>query len=235
MCEKVAAKRATACINMYEQCGINQTNLYYYTVESVHPVNQGFARMTNAIIPVLDGLFDPIGSMTNSGGEEPDEPENGGDSGGDEPPAEDTEGGSIELTADEFVFDGVIYDGYMPTPNRVGEAAYNASSIYVCTDATELSAGAVYTLTTYLANDGVYAGYIHTTAERQVWDDAQGKYVPNGTGTVWKTNMCTVEEVTIDGAVRKKLTYAVDCTKATKYVWFGILRGLEDRASITYV
>lgn len=239
MCKAIAEKRSTAFLDQYRSTGINQTNLCYYTVEGVHPVNQGFARIRNAVIGILDELFEleyePFGSMTGTGGEEPEEPDTGGDSGGEAPPAEDTEGGSMELTADDFVFDAVIYDGYMPTPNRVGEAAYNASSIYVCTDATELPAGAVYTLTTYLANDGVYAGYIHTTAERQVWDEAQGKYVPNGNGTVWKTNMCTVEEVTIDGAVRKKLTYAVDCTKATKYVWFGILRGLEDKASITYV
>lgn len=114
MCEKVAAKRSTACINMYEVCGINQTNLYYYTVEGVHPVNQGFARMTNAIIPVLDGLFsvpyEPFGTMTNTGDTEPEEPDTGG-SGSEPPPEEEPEGTVVDMTG-LFTVEGMDMDGW---------------------------------------------------------------------------------------------------------------------------
>lgn len=114
MCEKVAAKRSTACINMYEACGINQTNLYYYTAEGVHPVNQGFARMTNAIIPVLDGLFsvpyEPFGTMTNTGDTEPEEPDTGGS--GSEPPPEEEPEGTVVDTTGLFTVEGMDMDGW---------------------------------------------------------------------------------------------------------------------------
>lgn len=117
MCEKVAAKRSTACINMYEVCGINQTNLYYYTVEGVHPVNQGFARMTNTIIPVLDGMFsvpyEPFGTMTNTGDTEPDEPDNPGTGGegGEQPPVEEPTGTEVDMTG-MFLYEGYSMDGW---------------------------------------------------------------------------------------------------------------------------
>lgn len=114
MCQKVAAKRSTACINMYEVCGINQTNLYYCTVEGVHPVNQGFARMTNAIIPVLDGLFslpyELFGTMTNTGDTEPEEPDPG--SSGSEPPADaEPEPTLVDITG-MFTVEGRDMDGW---------------------------------------------------------------------------------------------------------------------------
>ena len=116
MCKKVAAKRSTKCIDMYRDCGINQTNLYYYTVEGVHPVNQGFARMKGAIIPVLDDMFaleyEPFGTMTNTGDTEPDEPGTGGDAGGGETPPEEEPGATVVDITDLFVDEGVNIDGW---------------------------------------------------------------------------------------------------------------------------
>lgn len=116
MCKKVAAKRSTKCIDMYRDCGINQTNLYYYTVEGVHPVNQGFARMKGVIIPVLDDMFsleyEPFGTMTNTGDTEPDEPGTGGDAGGGETPPEEEPGATVVDITDLFVDDGINIDGY---------------------------------------------------------------------------------------------------------------------------
>lgn len=115
MCKKVAAKRSSKCIDMYRDCGINQTNLYYYTVEGVHPVNQGFARMKGAIIPVLDNMFaleyEPFGTMTNTGETEPDEPDAGGDSGGDTPPEEEPGATVVDLVS-MMTNAGANVDGY---------------------------------------------------------------------------------------------------------------------------
>lgn len=116
MCKKVAEKRSTACVDMYRTCGINQTNLAYYTREGVHPLNTGYLRMTGAIIPVLDDLFaveyNPFGTMTNTGGDEQEQPETGG--GGDTPdapPEEDVQGTEVDIT-DQFTQEGFSIDGW---------------------------------------------------------------------------------------------------------------------------
>lgn len=116
MCKKVSEKRSTACVDMYRTCGINQTNLAYYTREGVHPLNTGYLRMTGAIIPVLDDLFaveyNPFGTMTNTGGDEQEQPETGG--GGDTPdapPEEDVTGTEVDIT-DQFTQEGYTIDGW---------------------------------------------------------------------------------------------------------------------------
>lgn len=115
MCKAVAEKRSTACVDMYRTCGINQTNLAYYTREGVHPLNTGYLRMTGAIIPVLDELFaveyNPFGKMTNTGGDEQEQPETGGGDTPEAPPVEDIEGTEVDIT-DLFIYDGKTVDGY---------------------------------------------------------------------------------------------------------------------------
>lgn len=116
MCKAIAEKRSTAFLDQYRCTGINQTNLYYYTVEGVHPVNQGFARIKNAVIGILDEQFaleyEPFGTMTNTGDTEPEEPETGG--GGDTPdapPEEDVQGTEVDIT-DQFIYEGYTIDGW---------------------------------------------------------------------------------------------------------------------------
>lgn len=116
MCKAIAEKRSTAFLDQYRCTGINQTNLYYYTVEGVHPVNQGFARIRNAVIGILDNLFslefEPFGEMTNAGDTEPEEPDTGGDTGGGgSTPEEDPEGVTVDIT-DQFTIEGMDQDGY---------------------------------------------------------------------------------------------------------------------------
>jgi hypothetical protein len=120
MCKAIAEKRSTAFLDQYRCTGINQTNLYYYTVEGVHPVNQGFKRIKNAVVGILDELFaieyEPFGTMTNTGDTEPEEPDTGGGgTGGDIPPEEDDGATIVELTEDMFVDEKAVYDNWGST------------------------------------------------------------------------------------------------------------------------
>lgn len=126
MCKAIAEKRSTAFLDQYRCSGINQTNLYYYTVEGVHPVNQGFARIRNAVIGILDELFalefEPIGTMTNTGDIEPEEPDTGGDTGGsegDDTPEEDTGATTVDLSG-MFTQNGKDQDGWGIGGNLAG-------------------------------------------------------------------------------------------------------------------
>ena len=224
MCKKVAAKRSTKCIDMYRDCGINQTNLYYYTVEGVHPVNQGFARMKGAIIPVLDDLFavefEPFGTMNNAGDTEPEEPDTGGDTGGEEPPEEDTGVSAIDLT-DKLTMDGYYYT-YSSTTGlgKMGAGAYKGNAEGIITES-----GKTYTLVTYLKNDGVWIGCFAASAnptECTNWCDGfnAGK-------------RGSKEEVTINGTVYVKWTYSF--AGSNNYLYVGCVTELVDKVSLTYI
>ena len=233
MCEKVAAKRSTACINMYEVCGINQTNLYYYTVEGVHPVNQGFARMTNAIIPVLDGLFsvpyEPFGTMTNTGDTEPEEPDTGG-SGSDQPPEEEPEGTVVDLTG-MFTFEGKDMDGWGTGKNATQYQTARYTPV----------AGKTYTVITY-APQGITDFRGHATSYGYLKDDGTtaGNYINAPVTGLTASAAVTASEgtVTINGVEVEKVK-TVFTTAATidenKWINIGCLDSCLAAVSVSYV
>ena len=220
MCKKVAAKRSTKCIDMYRDCGINQTNLYYYTVEGVHPVNQGFARMKGAIIPVLDDMFaleyEPFGTMTNTGDTEPDEPDTGGDSGGDTPPEEEPGATVVDLTA-LFLLDG-YYWGV--------DANIVCAGTYDGIDPLLLEVGRTYTLTTIMESTAVYAGGL-ITGEGFTYASVQFNVNKNAAST---------ETVTINGTDYKKVTFTFTPSEDAPYVVFGKAKAAEvSMCSLRYI
>ena len=221
MCKKVAEKRSTKCIDMYRGCGINQTNLYYYTVEGVHPVNQGFARMKGAIIPVLDEMFaveyEPFGVMTNVGDTEPDEPDNGGDTGEDTPPEEDISGGSVDLT-NLFTLDG-YYWGY--NGNLAGAGTYDGVAPLL------LEVGRTYTLTTIMTHDNVYAGGLVP---------GEGfTYAPHQFNCNKNAASCDRNYV-IDGSTYTRVTFTFTPSESNPYVVFGKVKAADvSLCSLTYI
>lgn len=54
---KIASRWSTRFVDMYRESGINQSNLYLYSREGVHPLNNGYKRMSAALIPVIDTLY----------------------------------------------------------------------------------------------------------------------------------------------------------------------------------
>jgi hypothetical protein len=237
MCKKVAAKRSTKCIDMYRDSGINQTNLYFYTVEGVHPVNQGFARMRGAVIPILDEMFaleyEPFGTMINTGDTEPDEPEAGGGSGENTPPEEEPDDNSVPL---DFVYDATIYDWYVAEPDKIGDAGYDSNSKYVSTGAIALTKGKTYTVTTYQHADYHYWG-LTNGAETYGSYGADGKWVANrvgGTNLTKGSSGVSSEDVTINGTAYKKVTWNYAPTSAI-WLWFSCARGLEEEAKLTFI
>lgn len=57
MCKSVANYYGTPCVDLFHNSGLNEANLTSLTAEGVHPLNRGFNRMANAIIPFTDDLF----------------------------------------------------------------------------------------------------------------------------------------------------------------------------------
>ena len=228
MCKKVAAKRSTKCIDMYRDCGINQTNLYYYTVEGVHPVNQGFARMKGANIPVLDDMFaleyEPFGTMTNTGDTEPDEPDTGGDSGGNTPPEEETGATVVDLSG-LFVLAGQYYDPW---------ASWKADASLAGMDhpGVALEGGHTYTLTTYLPCSAdatwAYGGAIANNPSMNP---------PGGTTLSFGKAAGTFEVVTINGSYYGKCSYTFTINAgSTKYLYTSRAANLDDSyVSLTYI
>ena len=202
MCHKVAEKRSTICIDQYRECGINQTNLYYYTVEGVHPVNQGFARIKAAVIGALDELFaleyEPFGSMTNSGDTEPEQPDTGGDSGEEGPPAEETGETVVDLTG---VFDqtGFYYDG---------SGSFNSNSDNVSNSKMiELVPGKTYTYETYITNryDSTWA-YIGVLAYNEDFPATTGGTTVQTNKTWGGTSTYDANAATFGGVNHAKVT-----------------------------
>lgn len=57
MCKSVANYHGTGCVDLFHNSGLNSSNLTVLTAEGVHPLNKGYNRMANTIIPYMDGLF----------------------------------------------------------------------------------------------------------------------------------------------------------------------------------
>lgn len=68
MAKSVAQRNSIPCADFFHDGGLNQTNLYYYSKDGVHPLNSGFKIMSNCIIPIVDDLvkveYSPEASMT---------------------------------------------------------------------------------------------------------------------------------------------------------------------------
>lgn len=58
MCKDVANYYGTSCVDLFHNSGINAVNLTDLTVEGVHPLNKGYNRMANFILPYTDSLFE---------------------------------------------------------------------------------------------------------------------------------------------------------------------------------
>lgn len=57
MAKAVAARNCIPCADFFNEGGLNQTNLYFYSKDGVHPLNSGFVRMSNCILPIVDRLL----------------------------------------------------------------------------------------------------------------------------------------------------------------------------------
>lgn len=233
MCKKVANKRSTACIDMYRDCGINQTNLYYYTIEGVHPVNQGFARMRNAVVPVLDDLFaleyKPFGAMTNAGDTEPEEPETGGgDTGEDETPEE--EAGAIEVdVASLLTKNGYYYDGY---GSAMGAGSHSGIELPLI----ELIDGKTYTLVTY-HNSNTDGRIAAVSIDENATNGTYLNYSSLNPAGDWRYEQLSdgVYKMTLSfvaGAITRNVSGVV--TKCL-YLSIGCLKGYEDQVKLSYI
>lgn len=54
MCKSVANHYGTLCVDLFHNSGLNSVNLASSTAEGVHPLNNGYERMTNVIIHNID-------------------------------------------------------------------------------------------------------------------------------------------------------------------------------------
>lgn len=234
MCKAIAEKRSTAFLDQYRCTGINQTNLYYYTVEGVHPVNQGFARIRNAVIGILDEQFaleyEPIGVMTNTGDTEPEEPDIGGGTGGEEPPEEDS--ATVVDMSDQFTLYGTDTDGW-----GTGISTTNSTSPYR-TARYHPESNVTYTIVTYGAAD------LLTKSDRRMWSysklDADGKIVGGGyrySASGERGAADIYESVTIDGIEYAKMTTVwVAGDEADDVRWnIPCLATLVDRVKVSYI
>lgn len=232
MCHSVAEKRSTICIDQYRKCGINQTNLYYYTVEGVHPVNQGFARIKAAVIGALDELFaleyEPIGVMTNTGDTEPEEPDTGGDGGGDvTPPEEDTGATEVEVVS-RLTKDGYYYDGY---PSVIGKNIYKGIEFPLI----ELIDGKTYTLETYTESN-THGRFAAVSVDENA---KAGTYLSGGASSTGNWVITAIA----DGVYKAVITFVAGTATvkvdgvATKclYLSFGCLNDYVSQAKLSYV
>ena len=213
MCKAIAEKRSTNYLDQYRCTGINQTNLYYYTVEGVHPVNQGFARIRNAVIGILDEQFaleyEPVGVMTNTGDTEPEEPDTGGTGGG-EPPEEETGATEVDLTG---VFDqtGNWYDG-SGSWNGSTDSMSNSKMI-------ELIPGKTYTYETYVANryDGDW-GYMGVLAYNENFPETKGGITVQTNKSWGGTSTYEKSAATFGGVNHAKVTLTWVATEGAKWL-----------------
>lgn len=220
MCKKVANKRSTKCIDVYRDCGINQTNLYYYTREGVHPLNTGYKRMSGAIIPVLDDMlsieFNPFGTMTNTGDTEPEEPNPGGGGSGGDTPTEDPKATVVDIST-LFTNTGYIYDNWGNVKNN---------SLYQYTTPIELINGKTYTLITIVQSDfSTPYGCVTNTST----DFSTHKSINAGV---------TSENITINGTVYKQITatITVPSSEDTYYIWINKFKAIDvSKCSLSYV
>lgn len=234
MCKAIAEKRSTAFLDQYRCTGINQTNLYYYTVEGVHPVNQGFARIRNAVIGILDELFaleyEPIGVMTNTGDTEPEEPDTGGDTGGEEPPEGDN--ATVVDISDQFTRYGIDMDGWgTGIKTSASQSPYVSARYHPESNVT-------YTIVTY------GEASLSTASDKRMWsysalnDDGtvkSGSYRYSASGGRGEADV--YESVTIDGVEYTKMTAIwVSGDEADNVYWnIPCLATLVDRVEVSYI
>lgn len=64
MCKDVANYYGTPCVDLFHNSGINALNLADLTVEGVHPLNRGYNRMANTILPYTDHFFSESRNFT---------------------------------------------------------------------------------------------------------------------------------------------------------------------------
>lgn len=57
MAKAVAERNSIPCADFFYDCGLNQTSLYFFSKDGVHPLNSGFKCMSNCIIPIVDDLL----------------------------------------------------------------------------------------------------------------------------------------------------------------------------------
>ena len=230
MCKAIAEKRSTAFLDQYRCTGINQTNLYYYTVEGVHPVNQGFARIRNAVIGILDELFaleyEPIGVMTNTGDTEPEEPGTGG--GGDvTPPGEDTGATEVEVVS-RLTKNGYYYDGYQSV---TGKNIYKGIEVPLI----ELIDGKTYTLETYTERN-THGRFAAVSVDENA---KAGTYLSGSASSTGNWVFTAVAE----GVYKAVLTFVAGTSTVkvdgvpTKclYLSFGCLNDYASQAKLSYV
>lgn len=228
MCKLVSAKRSTKCLDMYRDSGINQTNLYYYTREGVHPLNTGYLRMTNPIISALDDMcvveFNPFGSMTNTSDTEPEEPGTGG--GGGNPPEEETGAVAVELSAAPTTDSIWRYDNW--------NGKYDNTIGYSNIGPIELVSGATYTLESYIRPDtevnAKYWGFTYVACASETCS--------NGANMISRDSEDTGERLTISTGEAKKLraTIVVPTDGNTYYIFINHINEIDlSKYSLTYV
>lgn len=232
MCKKVANKRSTKCVDMYRDCGINQTNLYFYTVEGVHPNNQGFGRMRNAVISALDDLFtieyEPLGSMTSTGDKEADEPDTGGSGSEDNPPEEEIGATEVDISS-RLTKDGYYYDGYTSV---MGRGSYSGIELPLI----ELIEGKTYTLETY-TNGNTDSRYAAVSIDENASNGTYLSYSSTDTDGNW------VFTLVADGVYKASITWVAGEQKRNVsgvqtpclYLSIGCLKGYEEQAKLSYV
>lgn len=228
MCKSVSAKRSTKCLDMYRDSGINQTNLYYYTREGVHPLNTGYLRMTNPIISALDDMcvveFNPFGSMTNTSDTEPEEPGTGG--GEEKPPEGETGAVAVDLSTAPTTDSIWRYDNW--------GGKYNNTIGYSNIGPIELVSGATYKLESYIRPDAEvnakYWGFTHVACASETCSD--------GANMISRESEDTGNRLTISTGEAKKLTatIVVPTDGNTYYIFINRINEIDiSKYSLTYV
>lgn len=232
MAKKVAERRSCYFIDMYRNSGINQTNLYYYTREGVHPLNTGYLRMSALVMDemrkITSVVFNPFGVMTNTGATEPDAPDTGG--GSDTPPQDEEKATEVEVSS-LLTKDGYVYDGW---PNDVmGRGTYKGIEVG---QFIYLEPNKTYTIETYRDTNG------NDSRIASVSNDASatkgGNYFH---GATTDQKGWTVTEVA-SGVYKWTKTFSTADSELPKvsgivcrYLSFGCLNGWTDKAKLSYV
>ena len=66
MAKEVAQRHSTHCADVFHNSGLNQVTLYFYTREGVHPLNNGYKRYSNLMIPIIDQMLQIESDITGS-------------------------------------------------------------------------------------------------------------------------------------------------------------------------
>ena len=232
MAKKVAERRSCYFIDMYRNSGINQTNLYYYTREGVHPLNTGYLRMSALVMDemrkITSVVFNPFGVMTNTGATEPDAPDTGG--GSDTPPQDEEKATEVEVSS-LLTKDGYVYDGW---PNDVmGRGEYKGIEVG---QLIYLEPNKTYTLETYRSVDGTDSRIACVSNDASATKGGQYLHGAAADKKGWVTS-----EVASGVYKWTKIfsTADADLPKVSgitcRYLSFGCLNGWTDKAKLSYV